>query len=318
MKKLFILILMILFVVTSTSGVFAKFPERDIRLIVPFSPGGGNDVGCRILADIINKYYLDDVTMVVENIVGAGGLRGQTYVALAEPDGYVLASLSNSAFTNPYTKDGCPYLVEDFQTLAVYVYDPEFLIVPEKSPFSDFEQFIESAKEDEGVTINTSGSFSLSHITGIMLQDKIPETNFNYVHTGGGGEQAQQLLGEHVDAAIMTAGEAYGHLEVGEVKAIASFSDRRHKVFSDVPTLQEKDIDVVVGAFRGIGAPANISQEIKEFYDDLFNKAINNEEFIERMEELGFPVVYMDSEMFASFSQSYVKDFQDILHLVED
>lgn len=313
MKKIFIFITFIfVFAIVSASNVFAEFPERNIRLIVPFAAGGGGDVGCRFVAEAANK-YLENATIIVENMVGAGGLRGQSYVAFSEPDGYTLLGYSGSVMKNPHTKQGCPYVTDDFQPLAMYVYDPEFLIVPKDSPFENFDQFIEAAKSEKGIILNTSGISTGPHVMALMVANKVPGANFKYIHADSGSEQVQQLLGGHVDGGFMSAGEAYGQLEAGAFKAIVYSDSRRHDIFSDVPTLQEKGIDVIYGAVRGIAGPADLPDEIVKFYDDLFNKAINSDGFKEKMGNAGYPVTYRNAEDFTIFTKSYEENFLQIL-----
>lgn len=286
-----------------------KFPEENIKLIVPFSPGGAVDVTCRFLTEVASK-YLNGNNLIVENMAGGGAVVGQNAVAKAEPDGYTLLGFTTSAVTNPMTKK-TDYTADSFKPIAMYCYDPEVLVVPADSKYATLEDFLETAKKQE-ISLSTPGYSTSHHIAGMILEDRTG-AKFNYVHNDGAPMQITQLLGGHVECALMAFGEAQSQLAEGQVKALAIMSDERNEAIKDVPTFKEKGVDVMFGAFRGIAAPADTPQEIADALSEAFEGMVKDTEFINNMEKAGYPIVFKGADDFAEYVDQTIKDLNSVL-----
>jgi len=289
------------------------FPSKDLKLIVPFGAGGGNDVACRFVAKFASE-SLDGKKMIVENMPGAGGMKGQGFVAKSKADGYTLLGYSSSVVKNSMMKEA-PYSYKDFQPLAMYCYDPMFLVVPSDSPYNTFDEFMSAAKE-KGISMNTSGHSSGPHIIALMVQSGSDGATFNYVHANSSAIQVQQLLGSHVDAGFMSSGEASAQVEAGALKVLVTSGKERHEAYPDVPTLQEKGIDVVYGAVRGLALPKDAPEEVVQYLDKAFENIINDQKFIDAMAQAGFPVVYRNSSDFTEYMNDYADNFAKILPML--
>lgn len=305
MKKVFLISMAILFIVgISVTSSFAQYPERNIRLIVPYGAGGATDIAARVFTNVANEHFLEDVTIIIENMEGSSGLKADSYIVRTKADGYTIYCLNTSTAR---TTQHSPTKIAAFQPIAMYVFDPLVLVVSTDSKYSNLEDLLESAKSGEGISLSTSGAANLTYLMGRIIEDEISGVKFRYVNANSGAIQIQQLLGGHVDAGFITIGEAYGQLESGNFKALAYSGNERHSVFSDVPTLQEKGIDIVIGAGRGIGVSAETPEEIVDYLADFCEKVINSEVFVEAMEKVGFPVTYKGPEEYEEFLMTYEK-----------
>lgn len=269
----------------------SDFPEKDINVIVPFSPGGAGDVAIRIMADVAPD-YVDDVSLVVENNEGGGGIKGQTEVATADPDGYTLLSYSSSAASNPLIED-TSFDTDSFAPIAMFSFEPELLVVPKDSDIDSLEEFIDYAEDNE-INVNTSG-FGTSHHIGAMVLEEDYDMKFDYVHADGGGDQIQQLLGDHVEAGFLTYGSSVEALESDDIEPIGVMNEERIEQLPDTPTFKEEGIDVEYGPFRAVAAPADTPDDVMDELDTIFKDIIEDDEFKSSMEESGYEVEYGDA-----------------------
>ncbi|WP_342536788.1 tripartite tricarboxylate transporter substrate binding protein [Sporosarcina sp. FSL K6-3508] len=270
----------------------SNFPNKNMKVIVPFAPGGAVDTISRMIAKH-SEEYTNDQKIIVENKEGGGAVIGQSFVAGSDSDGYTLLSFTSSAVSNPLTTE-TNYTHEDFEPIVMYSFEPELLVVPADSPIKNFEDLEKQAKTSE-LILATPGHSTSHHTAGILLQENFG-WNIKFVHTESGGEQQQQLLGGHVEAALMTYGEVQSQINEGTIRPIAIMDKERNQDLPDVPTFTENDIDIEYGPFRGIAAPKGISEDVKEKLEDMFTNILEDQGFIDDMNKAGFQVVYGDAE----------------------
>ena len=165
----------------------ADFPERNIRLVVPFEPGGAGDITSRIIVEAANK-LLDRRKITVVNRSGGGGIVGQTFVSRARTDGYPKLSMTSSVVTNPTLK-GASYSVDDFKPVALYNFDPDVIAVSADSPFATIDDLIAAAKIRKPNMV-TAGIATAHHMVGLAVEQKT-EREFNYVPIRGFGNLCQ-------------------------------------------------------------------------------------------------------------------------------
>lgn len=307
MKKLLVVTLCLIMILSMGCGADKKtgindspeivFPEKDLKIIVPFSPGGAVDTTCRIIAEKAPQ-YLDGKKIIIENMPGGGAVIGQTFVAKADPDGYTILGFTSSVVSNPLTKE-TTYTHKDFQPVVMYCFDPEVLVVPSDSKFKKLEDFMEYAKENE-VKMNTPGHSTSHHIANLMLQNEL-DLKFGFLHNEGAPQQIQQLLGGHCDAGLMAFGEAQGQIKDGQLKALGTMAYERRKDFPDIPTFKETGIDMVYGAWRGLAVPQDTPEEAVNILAEAFKKVIESQEFIDQMTKAGYPIIYRGPQDFAEY-----------------
>ncbi len=287
---------------TAAAGFAGNFPNKDIRIIVPFKPGGAVDTTSRIIAEYAKK-YLNGVELKVENRAGGGGVVGQTFASKAKPDGYTILAMTSSVVTNPKLKQ-VAYKVSDFRPVALYTMDPEIIAVPANSPYKTIEDFIAAAKE-KPLTVTNAGVGTSHHLSGLAAMDK-GGIKLNLIPTKGFGAQLQALLGGHVDAALWPYGEAKSHADSGSVRLLAVASYSRLKDRPDMPTWEEAGLGVREWTtFRGWAVPAGTPDEAVTFLADLLGKVNANPEYVAKMKAQGYPLAYRDAEGYAAVIQNY-------------
>jgi len=295
----------------NTNNANVDFPEKDLKVIVPFGPGGAVDTINRIIANNADE-YINDNSMVIENKEGGGAVLGQTEVANAQPDGYTLLAYTSSVVGNSLTED-TSFEYTDFAPVAMYSFEPELLVVPEDSELDSFDKFEKKAKESE-IKLATPGHSTSHHIAGILLEQDY-DWNFDFVHTESAGEQTQQLLGGHVEAALLTYGEVQSQIDDGSIVPLAVMSDDRleEDTLKDVPTFKEKDIEMVYGPFRGVAVPKDTPDETVDKLEDAYQAIIDDEDFQNEMNDSGFELVQGDANDLKERSETEAEYIEKVL-----
>lgn len=301
MKRLiYLLTLILLFILPTAFG--ADFPQRDIRLVVPFEPGGAGDITSRIIVETANK-LLDGRKISVVNRSGGGGIVGQTFVSRAPADGHTILAMTSSVVTNPKLK-GASYSVEDFRPVALYNFDPDVIAVSTDSSFASIDDFIAAAKTRKPNMV-TAGVATAHHMVGLAIEQNT-ELEFNYLPVKGFGNQLQAVMGNHADGGFWPLGEAATHVRGGSVRILAVAAETRDARFPSVPTFEESGLEVPVWAtFRGWAVPAGTPDEVVSILADLLAKVHESSEYRAKMETAGFRPVYRNAQEFRTVIDDY-------------
>ncbi|MCF0253441.1 MAG: tripartite tricarboxylate transporter substrate binding protein [Duodenibacillus sp.] len=290
----------------------AGFPAKDVKVIVPYAPGGGVDVTVRMLGEVAPK-YLGGHNLIVENMPGGGGVTGQAAGARAKADGYTMLAYTSSVVSNPVLKKA-PFTTKDFQPVAMYCFDPELLVVPVDSPIKNLEDFIAAAQKDP-VSLATPGHSTSHHIACLMLA-KEKNLKFRYVHNKGASEQFAQIMGNHVQSAMVAYGEAAGLIKDGKVRAIGMMSNGNYPGAEKIQRFSSVGFNVEWGAFRGLAVPAKTPAENVKILSDAFTKMTADPAYVKRMNDASFPLVFKNSEDFtklANETAQIIVDMKDVL-----
>jgi len=298
----------------ASSTVDSKFPEKNIKIIVPFDAGGGVDITCRVISEAAGKNYFNGHSIIVENMPGGGAIVGQTNVANAKADGYTMLAASAALVTNPIFNE-TSFKTSDFKAIAMVCFDPQCVVVPKDSPYNTLEEFIEAAKQGS-LKMSTPGQSTSPHLAGVQMEQELG-VKFDYLHTDSANIQLQQIMGNHSDCALMTAGEAASAVKDGSVKALGVMSDDRAETLPDVPTFKESGYDMVVGSFRGLAVPADTPDDVVEVLDTTFGEIMQTETFKEKMAAANMPVTYMNSADFDKFLQDYAATMTQLKDVVD-
>ncbi len=259
------------------------FPEKPVRLIVPYSPGGGTDTTARIVADNMKEYLGQPV--VVENRPGASGTVGTLLAKQAEADGYtILFGIQATLALNPSLFKSATYnSKEDFSGIAVISESPYVVTVPGDSEISDYEGFAAAATEN--LTMANGGSAALLAARLLARQADLSFTNIPY---SGSGDAISDILAGRVNAMISSPVSVLPHVESGALKPILVTSTDRYAALPDTPTADELGFDGfnVVGWYSVV-APAGVPQERLDVLSDAFNKTIANPDVQAKLESIG-------------------------------
>lgn len=263
------------------------FPNKEIRLVVPWNAGGSNDIAARQLSTLLAE---DGIKLIVENVPGATGSIGMTKVANAEPDGYTVG-MGTSSTLALIAQGLTPLKNEQFAPIARVTQDPLVLLVPVGAPYTNLEQFLDHVKKNPGkVSIGTPGNNNLNHIFAVMA-GRAAGADIIAVPYTGGSKVITDLSGKQIQAAVLKPSESKAQIDAGLVKPIALFANERLKNLPDVPTFKEKGHDVFpygpLVQMAYIVAPANTPAPVREKLTQIFRKAIQNPKFRASMESSG-------------------------------
>ena len=221
-----------------TQSAPADWPQRPIKIIVPFAPGGSSDTLGRAMARHLGEAFKQSV--VVENKGGAGGMIGSQQVSKALPDGYTLVvSGIASHVIGPIESPGSFEPLKDFSHIAILAGPPLAVVVNAALPVKDFKEFMAHiAANPKGLSWGSPGQGTHGHLTGEVLR---ASAKLNMVHISykGAGPAVADLLANQIPAAVMTLSSANAHVDSGRLRLLAVTASRRLPEYPNVPTLAE-------------------------------------------------------------------------------
>lgn len=242
----------------------AAFPDRTVRIIVPQTPGGSNDILARIIAERLTQRWGQPV--VVENRGGAGGNIGVDFVAHRPADGYTLLLASDGPMAiNPALYSKLSFdVTKDFVPIASLASFSFALIVRKDLDAASFPAFVKLAKESN-LTLANAGNGSTNHLAGELIKKAagIKLTNVPY---RGASEAMNDVLGGRVDAFVVTTAAAAPQVASGNVRALLATSRKRNPLLPSVPTLGEAGVPLVeIKAWFGLFGPTGVPADIVKF-----------------------------------------------------
>lgn len=278
------------------------YPNRFVKLVVGFPPGGATDTMARIVADSLSKELGQSV--VVENKPGAGSNIAATSVARADPDGYTL--LLGTAGTNAINKSlyaNLPYdHLKDFAPVGLAASSANILVVNPNSPAKSIQDFIDLAKKQR-VTIAIPGNGSTPHLTTELLKMESGITLVGVPYRGGGPGMTDVIAGK-VDALFEAPMSAMPHIKSGAVKALGISSKERNPTLPDVPAIAETLPNFEATAWWGVFAPVNVPKDVLEKLQTAFAKALESEDFRKRLGDLGAVITPMTPAAFQTLIEN--------------
>jgi len=258
------------------------YPNKPIRFIVPYPPGGGTDVIARILQEPLAAELGQPI--IIDNKGGAAGNIGTDLAAKSPPDGYTILFTLSSHTINPKLYDKLPFDVErDFAPITLATLVPQILVAHPSVPANNVKELIALAKANPGkLNYASVGTGSPAHIAGELLKLK---TGIDMVHVPykGGGPAVVDTMGGQVQLAFVSMPAAWQHVKAGKLKAIAVTSARRAAVAPDLPTIAETVPDYVVDSWYGALAPARTPPAAIAKLNAAFAKALENPQVKERL-----------------------------------
>lgn len=279
------------------------WPERPVKLMVPFSPGGSTDTLGRLigrqLADAFGQPF------VVENRAGAGGMIGSLAVAKAAPDGYnlVISGIASHVIA-PAGASPAFDPMKDFTHIAMIGGPPVVLVVNSALPVNDVKAFIAHvAAKPEGLSWGSSGQGTHAHLIGEMFR---AAENLNMVHISykGGGQAVLDLLGNQIPAAFMALPSANAHILSGRLRALATTASKRLAEHPGVPTFSELGYPALTArTWFGVSGPAGMPRPLVERINAEVRRAL---QVASVRQQLALESIESDDFDAATFTQ-YVK-----------
>jgi tripartite-type tricarboxylate transporter receptor subunit TctC len=257
----------------------AAYPDRLIRIVVPFAPGGGTDVVARTLAQEMAKDL--GVSVIIENKPGAGTIIGTQSVATSVPDGYTLLMGTFANAVNPSLQAKLPYDAHnDFAAVALVARSFNIVVVNPASPIKSIVDLIAAAKaEPDKFSYGTYGTGTSAHLAGELFKH-MARVNLTTVPYKGAAPAITDLIGGQIQVMFTTVASAASLVEAGQLRAIAVTSAERSPAFPQLPTVSEAGVPgYAAEAWYGLYAPAKTPPEIIDRLNKSAAKAVQSEAF---------------------------------------
>lgn len=281
-------------VVAGLQGVPARaaFPEKPVRIVVPFAPGGGTDLVARSLTTVMGQELGQPV--IIDNKPGAGTIIGTDIAAKSPADGYTLVMATVAHVVNPSLQPKLPYNHEKAFTPVMLVgVSPNVLVVRDSSPFKSVKDVIAAAKASPGkLSFASQGAGTSAHLAGELFKN-LTGTNLIHVPYRGAGPALTDLLGGQVDVMFATAAAVGAMVEKGQLRALAVTTATRSPaaVLSKVPTVAESGVPgYVADSWYGLFAPAGTPADVIEKLNSAAKKAAQTEAFRKKLEAEGLVI----------------------------
>lgn len=302
--------LVIFFFGFGSGSIWAGYPEKSIKLIIGFAPGGITDLMGRALAQHVNPHLGGKV--YVENISGAAGAIGFRAGAKADPDGYTLTVMVNSIAVGPHIVKGYPrYDLFDF--ICIVAQNPLMILVKAESPFKTIEDLIAYAKANPGkISGCHAGVGSLAHIA-IAAFANAAGVKFTLVPYKGTGPCLTAAVGGHVDCAPGGVNEAMAFLEAKKLRPLIVLANKRFFVLPDIPAAGEFGYDSVINQWLGIGVPKGTPEEVKSILLEAFRKTMEDKNLRKFMDQVGLEQIFLDPRDSTQLVKGYNDYFKNVV-----
>lgn len=303
---------------TAAPAKKVDYPQKGkaITLIVSWDAGGITDILARQLAAAMEKELGTPVQVV--NKPGGAAQIGHTEIAKSKPDGYTFGSTnlpsSFLSYLDPQRK--AAYGRGDLMQVSNVLLDPASIAVKADSPFKTLKDLIDAAKASpEKVKISDNGALTGHHLDNLMLE-KLAGVKFAIVHFSGGAPAVAALLGGHIDASVSVAGQYAPQVKSGEIRLLAVMAEKESKFFPGVPTLESQGYKYYsASSSLGFSVAGGTPREIVDFMDGAIKKITDSDDFKKKMDELSYPLYYMNSARFTAFWDEKETEIKPLLEL---
>ena len=275
------------------------YPNKVIRIIVPFTPGGGNDILARLIAPGLSETFGQPV--IVENKPGASGNIGTETVARSAPDGYTLLMASNTVTINPSLYAKLPFdLQRDFAPVGMIASVPMILVTNPKQPYKTLGEFITFAKEHpKTINFSSPGSGTPQHLAGELFA-RMSGTQIVHVAYKGTAPAIQDVVGGHVEIAFATMASVLPYIQSGRLRALGVAGDRRAPGLPDLLTFDEAGLKGYdASLWYSLLVPAKTPRSVIDKLASALQTSLNNPKTREQLIGQGFEPQTSTSEQLA-------------------
>ena len=281
----------------AVANVQAAYPDRPIKMIVPWAAGGDTDNIFRPFAPAFQK-ALGGATVVIANVGGASGTVGAREAKGSPPDGYTLFAVHDYIHSTYYTGIA-DVNYWDFEPVCLIASTPSILTASPKTPWKTMQEMVTDAKAHPGQISVGATLGSTSHFFPALVE-KAAGIKFKYISYDGLSQRMNAILGGHID---LTDGNLTqkGKVDAGQLKFLASATEKRMAELPNVPTLKELGYDVVYSVSRGLLAPKGTPDAVLSKLEGACRQAAKDPAFAESMRTQGTDVRFLDRKDYAEF-----------------
>jgi tripartite-type tricarboxylate transporter receptor subunit TctC len=294
----------------------AQWPERTVKIIAPFAPGGSADTLGRIVAQKLSDHFKQ--SFVVENRPGAGGVIGSEFVAKAAPDGYTLVVSGVASHVIAPAISNAPFdPLRDFTHIALFGGPPIVLVVHPALGPRDLKTFINLAKAKPATIVYGSpGAGTNGHLVGEMLRQQAG-IEISHAPYKGAALAINDLLGNHIPAGSMTLTTASQHIKAGKLLGLAVSAAKRLEDYPDVPTFAELGFpDLVATTWFSLSGPAGLPANIVTMLNTEVRRSLKLPDVREKLRGEGTEPNELDAPAFTEFVRSEVRRWSPIAKAV--
>ena len=292
-----------------------SWPEKSIRLVVPFPAGGPTDIIARVVGQAMTDALGQPV--VIDNRGGAGGVTGTDQVAKSAPDGYTIALTSAGALSISPSLQRMPYnSTRDLIPVTLVAKVPELLVVPANAPSKSLDEFLASAKAKPGsFNYASTGPGGMPHLAAELLK-ATAKIDMVHVPYSGAAPAVTDLLGARVEMMFADIPVLLPHVQAGKLRALAVGSAERVSMLPDVPTTKEKGLPAVEAEnWYGIVAPAGTPKAIIDKMHATITAALRTPEVKQKLEPIGAILVGNTPDQFTAYIQSEEKKWAEVVRV---
>jgi len=276
----------------SLTTTLLGFPDRPVKVIVPFSPGGGSDTFARIMLRSLNSAGVSAEPWVVVNIPGAGGSIGSRRVLNAEPDGHTILFLHDGIVTARYS-GLTAFGPEAFEPIAGTGSLGAVICVGEDSEYTSLSQLLDYAAENPDTVTFAANIGAPSWFMARLIQHAHGSAAFRFVQSGGGARRFSDLKGNHVSASAFSVAE-FLNFESGGLRALAYLGAERHPALPNVPTAKENGYDVEYENLQAWWAPKGTPASIVDELSGMLQEAMESDEFKAELAKLQIDPAFLN------------------------
>jgi tripartite-type tricarboxylate transporter receptor subunit TctC len=281
------------------------WPERPVRIVIPYAPGGGSDLLARLAADKLTRTFGQQ--FVADNRPGASGVIGSDLVAKATPDGHTLVISGIGSHVVAPAVAPAPFdPVRDFGHIAFLGGFPAVLVVPAATGARTLKDFV-ARSGGEGITCGTPGLGTHAHLIGVLFGQK-SGARLVPVPYKGGGPAVADVVGNQIQASFTTLGAAAGQVRAGRVRALALTSAKRLADYPDIPTFAEQGLpELTASTWFGLSGPAGMPKAIVARVNKEVRAAMALPDIQERFRSDGIEANDFDPAAFTAYVRAEIK-----------
>ncbi|MEP9379299.1 tripartite tricarboxylate transporter substrate binding protein [Aquabacter sp. CN5-332] len=291
----------------------ANYPSKPVTIIVPFPPGGGNDVVARLLSQGLGKKF--NQRFIVQNVAGANGSVGLNMLARAEPDGYTLGvAAAGPMAVNPNLYSDLPYdPVKDFEPIANVVNTPLLLVLNPKVKANTIPELIAEAKANpDKFSYGSPGIGNSGHLAGELF-NSMAGLKIVHVPYSGNGPAMTDLLGGQVQMLWSSIPSVLPHVQQGALKGIAIGSAQRLPALANIPTVAETVPGYEAYSWVGLIAPKGTPRPIIDKLNAAIKELLSTPEAIATVEKIGAIPVASTPDEFREYIKAEIKKWGDVI-----
>jgi tripartite-type tricarboxylate transporter receptor subunit TctC len=291
----------LLLLLLPTTAWAEDFPIKPIRLIVPFPPGGPNDIIARVLGQRMSEILKQPI--VIDNRGGQAGVLGTDAVAKAAPDGYTIGIVSASALVISPTMEKVAYdVTKDFAAVTLVATVPEMLVVATDVPAKNMTELVALAKAEPGkLNFASAGTGGLPHLAGELFK-LTAKVDIVHVPYRGAAPAINDLLGQQIQMSFLDLPVILPHIKAGSLRGIALGAKERAPTAPDIPTTAEAGMpDLLIQNWYGMIAPAATPPAVIATLNRVANQAMADPSVKEKMADQGLTLAGDTPEHFRSF-----------------